>query len=71
VVDLTAAGTGSGAAPFGAGAHACPGEQEAIALAEGVVAALVPRCRAVGGDVVYLGGEVLRIPARYEMCEVR
>jgi hypothetical protein len=48
-----------------------PGEREAIALAEGVVAALVPRCRAVGGDVVYLGGEVLRIPARYEMCEVR
>lgn len=49
--------------PFGAGAHRCPGEALAIALAEGVVDALLAsRCRPVVGEVEFERRSNLRMP---------
>ncbi|HEY3002726.1 MAG TPA: hypothetical protein VGJ44_10290 [Kribbellaceae bacterium] len=68
-VDLTTAGPGGGPAPFGRGAHACPGESHAVAIAEGAVGVLLVRCEHTAGEVPYTGGEVLRIPARLMLRE--
>jgi cytochrome P450 len=48
---------------FGAGPHACPGADEARAIAAGVVAA-VRRCRLRDDPIEYLPAANLRIPAR-------
>jgi cytochrome P450 len=62
VVDLAALG-----APFGAGAHACPGREHALALAGGVLATLLRRCTRTGEEVIFEEAPNLQMPARLLM----
>ena len=62
VVDLAALG-----APFGAGAHACPGREHAMALAGGVAPTLMRRCRRTDAEVRFEHAPNLDMPARLVM----
>ncbi|MEU7152870.1 hypothetical protein AB0B15_33365 [Streptomyces sp. NPDC045456] len=57
-----------GSLAFGAGAHACPGNAHARALAAGVLDALLARgCRLVRPDIAYEPSVNLRVPAALEV----
>ncbi|MEF3118716.1 hypothetical protein [Streptomyces chrestomyceticus] len=60
--------TPDGSLAFGAGAHACPGQAHARALAAGVLDALLARgCRLVRPDIAYEPSVNLRAPAALEV----
>ncbi|MEU7155104.1 hypothetical protein [Streptomyces chrestomyceticus] len=60
--------TPDGSLAFGAGAHACPGQAHARALAAGVLDALFARgCRLVRPDIAYEPSVNLRVPAALEV----
>ncbi|MFB1048467.1 hypothetical protein [Streptomyces chrestomyceticus] len=60
--------TPDGSLAFGAGAHACPGQAHARALAAGVLDALLARgCRLVRPDIAYEPSVNLRVPAALEV----
>ncbi|MFI2237091.1 hypothetical protein [Streptomyces chrestomyceticus] len=60
--------TSDGSLAFGAGAHACPGQAHARALAAGVLDALLARgCRLVSPDIAYEPSVNLRVPVALEV----
>ncbi|WP_206506342.1 hypothetical protein [Streptomyces chrestomyceticus] len=60
--------TSDGSLAFGAGAHACPGQAHARALAAGALDALLARgCRLVHPDIAYEPSVNLRVPAALEV----
>jgi cytochrome P450 len=59
VIDLAALGL-----PFGAGAHACPGRDHALALAAGVCSTLLARCVRTADEVIMDSAPNLQMPAR-------
>ncbi|MEU5587339.1 cytochrome P450 [Streptomyces chrestomyceticus] len=60
--------TSDGSLAFGAGAHACPGQAHARAVAAGVLDALLARgCRLVRPDLAYEPSVNLRVPAALEV----
>lgn len=52
---------------FGYGLRPCPGEDQALMLAAGVVQAVRDRCTAVAGPVEYEPPVAIRVPARLEV----
>ncbi|HEV3001373.1 MAG TPA: hypothetical protein VGW75_11590 [Solirubrobacteraceae bacterium] len=70
VLDLDAAGRASRAQDrplaFGSGARPCPGEEQARAIAAGVLEPLLRRCEPAGGAVPFDDDPAVRRPARLE-----
>jgi cytochrome P450 len=68
LLDLEAASGEGGPADrpsqFGSGIRPCPGQAEALALAEGVIDALVSHGVVVDGDVTYANSPAFRLPER-------
>lgn len=62
VVDLAGLGV-----PFGAGAHACPRRERALALAGGVVTTLLRQCTRADEEILREDAPNLRMPARLVM----
>lgn len=62
LVDLFALGL-----PFGAGTHACPGRDHALALASGVTSTLLQRCARTDDAVLFEDAPNLHMPARLMM----
>jgi hypothetical protein len=58
-----------GSHPFGAGPHACPGREQAIAIAIGVCEALL-RVQPSKDPIAYEALENLRIPARIDVAPI-
>jgi cytochrome P450 len=52
------------ACPFGAGRRPCPGADQAVALAAGVLDAILPACELADQQIAYVPSPNLRIPAR-------
>jgi cytochrome P450 len=52
------------ACPFGAGRRPCPGADQAVALAAGVLDALLPACELADQQIDYVPSPNLRIPAK-------
>jgi cytochrome P450 len=71
VIDLEAASSASepGQRPltFGGGLRPCPGEREALALARGVLEALLPSCTVVTDGLACVVSPVFRLPACVEL----
>jgi cytochrome P450 len=68
-LDLASAGDDpSGHLEFGSGLRACPGAEQACALAEGAVGPLLARCRWTGAEITYPASG-LRAPERLELAE--
>jgi cytochrome P450 len=59
----------AGPLAFGYGAHACPGQAHARALAEGAAEPLLSRCRLTGAPVTYPAPPALQVPGRLELTE--
>jgi cytochrome P450 len=70
-LDLDAASRDSGPGDpplaFGSGVRPCPGAEQAMALAAGVLEALLPRCALGPGGPTWVEGSPLRLPLRLEL----
>jgi cytochrome P450 len=68
-LDAAVADAGPGDPPltFGSGLRPCPGVPQALALAAGVLDALLPRCALAPDGVAYAELPALRLPARLEL----
>ena len=59
----------AGPLTFGSGQHACPGQAQARALAEGAAEPLLARCRLTGEHIGYPAPPALQVPDRLELTE--
>jgi cytochrome P450 len=69
-LDLTSAGRDpADPLAFGSGQHACPGQAQARALAEGAAEPLLARCRLAVGEISYPAPPALQVPDRLDLAE--
>lgn len=64
-------GPGDGTLTFGSGVRPCPAGEHALALAAGVLDALLPRCALVPGGLAWADLPAIRLPARLEVTVSR